>query len=63
MSHHLPVLRQCALVEETHPEFDAQVRIYSLRPEPLTFLKVWLEETEQLWTGQLAAYKTHVERA
>ena len=29
MSRHLRTLRQCGLVEESHPEFDARVRIYA----------------------------------
>lgn len=62
MSRHLRVLRQCGLVDETHPEFDARVRIYALRPEPIASLRAWLDETEQLWTEQLTAFKAHVER-
>ena len=62
MSRHLRMLRLCGLVEEAHPEFDARVRIYELRPEPIAELKAWLEETEKLWTEQLAAFKAHVER-
>jgi len=26
-------------------------------------LKAWLEQTEELWRDQLAAFKAHVERA
>lgn len=63
MSRHLRVLRQCGLVEETHPAFDARVRIYSLNPAPMADLKAWLELTEQLWSEQLAAFQSHVERA
>lgn len=62
MSRHLRVLRLCGLVDETHPRFDARVRIYALRPEPIAGLRAWLDETEQLWTQQLAAFKAHVER-
>ena len=61
MSRHLRALRATGLVEELHPEFDARVRIYRLRPEPMAQLKNWLDETEQLWTQQLAAFKAHVE--
>ncbi len=61
MSRHLRALRATGLVEESHPEFDARVRIYRLRPEPMAQLKNWLDETEQLWTQQLAAFKAHVE--
>jgi DNA-binding transcriptional ArsR family regulator len=63
MSRHLTVLRRSGLVEETHPEFDARVRIYSLRPEAMSALKDWLAETERLWADQLAAFKAHIEGA
>jgi DNA-binding transcriptional ArsR family regulator len=61
MSRHLRALRVSGLVEESHPAFDARVRIYRLRPEPMAELKTWLDETEQLWTQQLAAFKAHLE--
>src|SRR6185295_12841802 len=61
MSRHLRTLRQSGLIEESHPEFDARVRIYSLRPEPMATVKRWLEETEQLWSAQLLAFKAHLE--
>ncbi|MGA0606847.1 ArsR/SmtB family transcription factor [Phenylobacterium sp. VNQ135] len=61
MSRHLKALRTSGLVEESHPEFDARVRIYALRPEPMVHLLRWLEESERLWSAQLAAFKAHVE--
>jgi DNA-binding transcriptional ArsR family regulator len=61
MSRHLRTLRQSGLVEESHPEFDARVRIYALRREPMVHLLRWLEEAERLWSDQLAAFKRHVE--
>jgi len=61
MSRHLRVLRQSGLVEEEHPRFDARVRIYSLRLEPMVGLKAWLEETERLWADQLGAFKRYLE--
>jgi len=61
MSRHLRQLRACGLVAETHPEFDARVRIYTLEPKPMMALKRWLEETETLWSVQLGAFKQHVE--
>ena len=61
MSRHLRVLRQSGLVEESHPEFDARVRIYSLRPGPMAELRGWLDETERLWAEQLLSFKKHVE--
>ena len=62
MSRHLRTLRRSGLVEETSPEFDARVRVYQLRPEPLVHLLRWLEETERMWSEQLAAFKTHLEK-
>jgi DNA-binding transcriptional ArsR family regulator len=61
MSRHLRTLRESGLVEESHPEFDARVRVYALRAEPMVHLLRWLEETERLWTLQLAAFKRHLE--
>jgi len=63
MSRHLRILRQSGVVEETHPEFDARVRIYALRAGPIEELKAWLEETEKGWAEQLAAFKEKVEEA
>lgn len=62
MSRHLRTLRQSGLVEEDHDGFDARLRIYRLRPEPMADLKDWLEETERMWSEQLAAFKAHLER-
>ena len=62
MSRHLRTLRESGLVEESHPTFDARVRIYALRPEPMVHLLRWLEEAERLWSEQLVAFKAHVER-
>ena len=62
MSRHLRVLKQSGLVEETHPEFDARVRIYALKGAAIADLKQWLADTEAMWTEQLAAFKAHVER-
>ncbi len=61
MSRHLRTLRAAGIIEESHPEFDARVRVYRLRPGSMADIKEWLDETERLWTGQLAAFKTHLE--
>ena len=61
MSRHLRTLRAAGVIEESHPEFDARVRIYQLRPGSMADIKEWLDETERLWSGQLAAFKTHLE--
>lgn len=62
MSRHLRTLRRSGLVEESHPEFDARVRIYALRPEPMADLLEWLREAERMWSEQLLAFKAHLER-
>lgn len=62
MSRHLRMLRQCGLVDDSHPTFDARVRIYALRPEPMVHLLRWLEDAERLWSAQLISFKAHVER-
>jgi DNA-binding transcriptional ArsR family regulator len=62
MSRHLRTLRQSGLVQESHPPFDARVRIYALRPEPMVHLLRWLEDAERLWSEQLAAFKAHIEQ-
>jgi DNA-binding transcriptional ArsR family regulator len=62
MSRHLRALKQSGLVEETHPEFDARVRIYTLKDGAMADLKKWLADTERMWSDQLASFKAHVER-
>ena len=61
MSRHLRALKAGGLVEDSHPAFDARVRIYSLKDGATAELKQWLAETDALWTRQLAAFKAHVE--
>lgn len=61
MSKHLRVLRQRGLVDESHPDFDARVRIYTLRAAPMLELRQWLDAAERGWSEQLAAFKAHVE--
>jgi len=61
MSRHLRFLKQGMLVDDAHPQFDARVRIYSLRKEGIIALKRWLERTETMWVRQLSAFKDHVE--
>ena len=63
MSRHLRMLKTCGLLEESHPKFDARVRIYALRTEPMIELTRWLEETERMWSEQLVAFKEHLEQA
>jgi len=62
MSRHLRQLKQSGLVEETHPEFDARVRIYTLKDGAMAELKRWLAKTEAMWATQLSGFKAHVEK-
>jgi DNA-binding transcriptional ArsR family regulator len=62
MSRHLRILKQGGLVEETHPDFDARVRIYTLKEGGMADLKLWLAETDKLWAAQLMAFKAHMEK-
>jgi DNA-binding transcriptional ArsR family regulator len=61
MSKHLRVLRRYGIVTESSPDFDARVRIYSLRSGPMADLRSWLATTEQGWAEQLASFAEHVE--
>jgi len=60
MSRHLRALRECGLVEERHDGFDARVRVYQLRPEPMANLAAWLRGTEAMWAAQLSAFSDHL---
>lgn len=62
MSRHLRLMKQCGLVEETHPEFDARVRVYALKTGAMAELKRWLADTEAMWAAQLSSFKAHVEK-
>ena len=62
MSRHLKALKTSGLVAETHPEFDARVRVYALNPERLSDLKDWLAKAERGWTNQLASFARHIEK-
>lgn len=61
LSRHLRTLKASGWIEEAHPEFDARVRIYQLKPEAIGTLRQWLDETERLWSQQLLAFKAHLE--
>jgi DNA-binding transcriptional ArsR family regulator len=59
VSRHLRVPREAGLVE-VHQE--AQWRVYSLRPEPLADVNVWLSRYRALWERRLNALHTEVAR-
>ncbi len=60
MSRHLKTLRLSGLVEERHDGFDARVRVYQLRPKPMTELATWLSTTEAMWSMQLDGFRAHM---
>jgi DNA-binding transcriptional ArsR family regulator len=62
MSQHLRVLRQSGLIEDDDVENDARVRLYRLRQAPFSEIRGWLDEVEEFWASELAAFKTHAER-
>ena len=62
MSKHLRTLRQHHVVTESHPAYDARVRVYALASAPMAELRSWLASTEQGWTEQLDAFAEHIER-
>jgi DNA-binding transcriptional ArsR family regulator len=59
VSRHLRVLREAGLVEVRQ---EAQRRVYSLRPEPLTEVDEWLGRYRALWEQRLDALHTEVAR-
>jgi DNA-binding transcriptional ArsR family regulator len=63
LTRHLRALNQRGLIEEAHPDFDARVRVFSLRAGSMAALKLWLGETERLWSDELGAFKAPVERS
>jgi WD40 repeat protein len=62
MSKHLRALKEVGLVEETHPDFDARVRVYSLKSGAVRGLQEWANETERRWVPQLASFKAQLEK-
>ena len=59
VSRHLRVLREAGLVEVRR---DAQRRVYSLRPQPLSEIDDWLSPFRALWEQRLDALHTEVAR-
>jgi DNA-binding transcriptional ArsR family regulator len=62
VSRHLKVLRRSGLVSDHGVDDDARLRVYELRPEPFTALQAWLDQVQAFWTGQLGAFREHVEQ-
>src|SRR5450432_4806558 len=63
LSRHLRVLRKAGLVAEHGIENDARVRIYSVHPNAFQPVQQWLAQIEELWRGQLQAFKSYAEHS
>jgi DNA-binding transcriptional ArsR family regulator len=48
---HLRALKRGGLIEEAHPDFDARVRVFSLRAGSMAALKLWLGEVTPKLSG------------
>jgi DNA-binding transcriptional ArsR family regulator len=59
VSRHLRVLREAGLVEVRQ---EAQRRVYSLRPQPLTEINDWLSGYLVRWDQRLDALHTEIAR-
>jgi DNA-binding transcriptional ArsR family regulator len=63
LSRHLRVLRKAGLVFEEGIADDARVRVYSVHPAAFQPVQRWLAQVEELWRGQLHAFKAYAESA
>jgi DNA-binding transcriptional ArsR family regulator len=61
LSRHLRVLRRAGLVAEEGIEDDARVRVYSVHPTAFQPVRQWLAQAEEMWRGQLHAFKSYAE--
>src|SRR6188472_4182122 len=59
VSRHMRVLREAGLVEVRQ---DAQHRVYSIEPHPLTEVNDWLSRYLTLWDEALDALQTEIAR-
>lgn len=58
VSRHLRILRDAGLVTV---RADAQMRLYSLKAEPLADLDAWLEPYRRYWNRHLDALERHLD--
>lgn len=59
VSRHLRVLRESGF---TDVRAEGTRRLYSVRPEPLQEVDVWLQRYRRFWTGALDALETELAR-
>ena len=63
VSRHLRVLRRSGLIIGHGVDDDARLRLYELPPGTLHRpLQAWLDQVQAFWTGQLGAFREHVEQ-
>lgn len=58
VSKHLRILREAGLVQARG---DAQRRLYSVRPEPLRAIDVWLAPYRRMWASRLDDLEAHLD--
>jgi DNA-binding transcriptional ArsR family regulator len=61
MSRHLRILLEAGVVADERVPDDARVRVFHLRPEPVTALRAWLDQLQAHWNEQLGAFKRYVD--
>src|SRR6476659_6077072 len=59
VSKHLKVLRDAGFVES---RIEAQRRLYSLKPEPLMELDLWLVPFRRFWSKHVDLLEQHLEK-
>ena len=59
VSRHLRVLREAGLIAEL-PVEDRRVRLYTLTPEGLQPLSVWVEDVSRGWQSQLDSFEDYI---
>ncbi|HEV2901744.1 MAG TPA: metalloregulator ArsR/SmtB family transcription factor [Gaiellaceae bacterium] len=61
MSRHLRILLEAGFVADERVPGDARLRVFRLRPEPVTAIQAWLDQLQAHWNEQLGAFKRHVQ--
>ncbi|MEM7241448.1 MAG: metalloregulator ArsR/SmtB family transcription factor [Pseudomonadota bacterium] len=59
ISRHLKVLREAEIIRQ---DIRAQSRIYSINPDAMRKIGIWIEETRQFWDSSLDRLERAIER-
>ena len=62
LSRHVRILRGAKLLQEETDAEDGRARLLMLDCEGLAEVRAWLDEFEDVWAQQMAAFKGHVEQ-